>query len=72
MPDQTSSKKQIMAGSSQKSSTINAGGSTALSSEQRTSQKSQSQKIMITGDDILIEYVARLVKTMSQSQAEVI
>ena len=51
--------------SSQKSST-NAGNSTGISSDKPANQKTQStSKIMITGDDILIEYVARLVKCIS-------
>ena len=49
----------------------NAAGSTGISSEQRPTGKSQS-KIMITGDDILIEYVARLVKVLSSQQSEIL
>lgn len=60
----------MLAGSSHKSST-NAAGSTGLSSDKQTSQKSQNNsKIMITGDDILIEYVARLVKALQLVQGE--
>ena len=67
-PDGTnsSSKNKILAASSNAGSINNAGASTVVSSsDQRASTtKSTSSKIMITGDDILIEYVTRLVKTL--------
>lgn len=71
MNDQSLSQNKIMAGSSLKSS-INAGGSTGVSSEKQTSAKSNNSKIMITGDDILIEYVTRLVKAMNMVQVELV
>ena len=77
MNDQSLSQNKMLANSSHKSST-NAAGSTGLSSDKQNSQKSQQQnsnnnnnsKIMITGDDILIEYVARLVKALNLVQGE--
>jgi len=70
MQDQRLSQNKILVGSSHKSS-MNAAGSTGVSSEKQTSAKSQnSSKIMITGDDILIEYVARLVKALNLVQIE--
>ena len=66
-----------------KSSIVNASGanakreqenasSTTVTSKQQSEKQipssGQQQKIMITGDDILIEYVTRLMKTFSQNK----
>jgi len=51
-------------GTTSNQSSMNAAGSTQISSDLRNSEKKVNSKIMITGDDILIEYVARLVKVI--------
>ena len=56
-----------------KNSSLGAAGSTQASSELKSqTNKSLQSKIMITGDDILIEYVARLVKQLSQTSNDAI
>ena len=56
-----------------KNSSIGMAGSTQASSELKSqTNKSAQSKIMITGDDILIEYVARLVKQLSQTSVDMI
>lgn len=59
--------------STMKNSSIGMAGSTQASSELKSqTNKSAQSKIMITGDDILIEYVARLVKQLSQTSVDLI
>lgn len=72
--NQVSAKQKVTLPSSQQSTT-NAGGSTNQSTEMRSStngggSEKKSGKIMITGDDILIEYVTRLVKGLQQTSAD--
>ena len=61
----------MMKGSSMASGTNGAASSTtqASISEQKSNQQ---HKIMITGDDILIEYVARLSKQLAQGNVDLV
>jgi hypothetical protein len=62
VPDKSSNR---VLGTASNQSSNNAATSTQISSDLRgTSEKKVNSKIMITGDDILIEYVARLVKVI--------
>ena len=70
MQDSSQSNKNT---SVMKNSSLGAAGSTQASSELKSqTNKSLQSKIMITGDDILIEYVARLVKQLSQTSNDAI
>ena len=70
VPDQLV--RRILGTNSNKSSMINAAASTQISSESRLSDKKGSSKVMITGDDILIEYVSRLVQGLQSLQMETV
>ena len=69
MPDKASHQKLASSGSGQ--SSVGVAASTQLSSEQPKSQDKKA-KIMITGDDILIEYVTRLVKLLHNMHQEMV
>ena len=69
MPDQSNSKNKIMNSSSQKVSSV-ANSTGISSSDPQQAPEKTSSKIMITGDDILIEYVARIVNTLHQLQSD--
>ena len=70
MQDSSQSNKNT---SVMKNSSLGAAGSTQASSELKSqTNKPLQSKIMVTGDDILIEYVARLVKQLSQTSNDAI